>query len=73
LRTTGEPERMAGMIEEMSDPTAPATHYQIVRAISRLFAAYLLFWAISDITALPHQILGIIQVIRDAHHAGTSV
>jgi hypothetical protein len=73
LRTAGEPETMAGMIEEMPDPTAPATHYQIVRVVSRLFAAYLLLWAISDIVALPHQILGIIQVVGDAHRAGTSV
>lgn len=73
MRTAGEPETMAGMIEEMPDPTAPATHYQIVRVVSRLFAAYLLLWAISDIVALPHQILGIIQVVRDAHRAGTSV
>ena len=58
------------MIEEISEPAAPATHHQIVRVVSRLFAAYLLFWVIADIAALPHQILGVIQVVQDAHRAG---
>jgi hypothetical protein len=36
----------------------PATHLQIIRVVSRLFAAYMLFWAADELSILPRYILG---------------
>jgi hypothetical protein len=50
----------------MSDPTASPslTREQAILIISRLFAAYLLFWVITDITMLPHEVLSVAHYIK---------
>lgn len=40
-------------------PDAPATHLQLIRVVSRLFAAYMLFWAADDLTLLPRAVLSL--------------
>ncbi|HWG18371.1 MAG TPA: hypothetical protein VN678_10950 [Acidobacteriaceae bacterium] len=57
----------------MPDPTspdAPTTHLQLIRVVSRLFAAYLLFWAADDLTLLPRVILSLAHEIHNAALAG---
>ncbi len=61
----------------MSDPTAQdgslhLTREQAVLIASRLFACYLLFWAASDITALPREILTISHELRGPSSIGYS-
>jgi hypothetical protein len=61
------------MPEPMSDLAAPATHFQIVLVASRLLAAFLLFWAIDDITLLPHYLLPVAHyVYRTGSVLGTN-
>jgi predicted secreted protein len=54
----------------MSDPTAQdgsphLTREQAVLLTSRLFAAYMLFWAIADFTAIPREILAITHYMKE--------
>lgn len=54
----------------MPDSSTPATHLQIIRVASRLFAAYLLFWAADDLTILPREVLSLAHEMHNAALAG---
>jgi hypothetical protein len=61
----------------MPDPTVQdgslcLTREQAVLIASRLFAAYFLFWVVSDVIALPHQILTISHELRGPFSLGLS-
>ena len=49
------------MLEPAPAPTAPATHLQLIRVASRLFAAFLLFWVFLEVSRLPNQMLNLVQ------------
>jgi hypothetical protein len=62
----------------MPDPAAPdrslyATREQIVGIASRLFAAYLLFWVVDDLTELPREILSVIHNQKETFRTGMSL
>jgi hypothetical protein len=53
----------------MPDPTAQdgsshLTREQAILIAGRLFVAYLLFWVITDITYLPHEILSVAHYMK---------
>jgi hypothetical protein len=58
----------------MPDPDASPsiTRDQAVLIASRLFAAYLLFWAVSDLLAVPHEFLTISHELRGPSSLGYS-
>jgi hypothetical protein len=58
----------------MSDLTpldAPITQLQLIRIASRLFAAFLLFWVVVDIIALPREVLSLTHELHNAVFAGS--
>jgi len=61
----------------MSDPAAlngppNVPLAQVIRIASRLIAAYLLLWALDDLTALPREVLGVAHYLHAASSAGLS-
>ena len=48
----------------MQDAKAPVTQLQLIHIASRLFAAYLLFWAADDLIILPRYIVGFAHYIN---------
>jgi hypothetical protein len=52
------------MLEPAPKPAAPATHFQLIRVASRLFAAFLLFWVFLEVSHLPNQVLNLVQNMR---------
>ena len=61
----------------MSDPAAlngppNVPLAQVIRIASRLIAAYLLLWALDDLTALPREVLGVAHYLHAAYSAGLS-
>jgi hypothetical protein len=54
------------MLEPAPTPAAPATHLQLIRVASRLFAAFLLFWVFLEVSHLPNQVLNLVQNLRRA-------
>ena len=61
----------------MSDPAAqdgslPLTREQAVLIVSRAITCYLLFWAVSDIIGLPHEILTVTHELLGPSSLGFS-
>jgi hypothetical protein len=54
------------MLEPAPTPAAPATHLQLIRVASRLFAAFLLFWVFLEVSRLPNQVLNLVQNMHRA-------
>ena len=56
----------------MPDPSAPVSfdRDQAILLASRLFAAFLLFWVIEDITELPREIFTVMHYSREASRMG---
>ena len=62
----------------MQEPilTAPTQHLTTRQAIliaSRLFAAFLLFWVIADVIAIPRELLSVVHYAREGTEFGTSL
>ena len=56
----------------MQDSEAPDNDLKLIRLASRLFAAFLLFWAATYITYLPNEILNLENNARNAAIAGST-
>lgn len=56
----------------MQDAKAPVTQLQLICIASRLFAAYLLFWVVVDIIALPREVLSLTHELHNAAIAGSA-
>jgi hypothetical protein len=48
-------------------------HNQAVLLASRLFAAFLLFWVIADITELPREVFSLTHYLRESTRAGMTL
>jgi hypothetical protein len=46
---------------------------QAILLVSRVFAAFLLFWAVTDIIELPHELLSVVHYLREVMQAGMGV
>jgi hypothetical protein len=62
----------------MSEPATPEaalslTREQAVLIASRLFAAYLLFWVITDTIVLPRQIIDVVHTLNQSTAMGRSM
>jgi len=49
------------------------TREQVILIASRLFAAFLLFWVVDDMTELPREILSVVHYAEQGTNAGLSV
>jgi hypothetical protein len=47
-----------------TEPSPSLTREQAILIASRLVVAYLLFWIIGDVTALPHEILSVAHYMK---------
>ena len=54
-------------------PTEHLTTRQAILIASRLFAAYLLFWVITDVIAIPRELLSVTHYAREGTEFGTSL
>ncbi|WP_348263522.1 hypothetical protein P8935_02955 [Telmatobacter sp. DSM 110680] len=59
----------------MSDPNASQciNRDQAILIASRVFAAFLLFWVVDDITELPRELFSVTHYIRGTSEAGMSL
>ena len=59
----------------MPDPNASSStgRDQAILIASRLFAAYLLFWFLFDLTLLPHQLFHVVHYLKESRVVGLSV
>lgn len=59
----------------MSDLNAPPslTRDQAILIASRIFAAYLLFWVVADITTLPHELNSTAHYLHESSQMGMTV
>jgi hypothetical protein len=64
---------MAGMAELDLNEYPSVTREQTVLIVSRLFAAYLLFWVVSDLIDLPREIIDVVHLIKQGLEMGMSV
>ena len=62
-------------MESMPDPNASPSidHDQAILLASRLFAAFLLFWVVEDITELHRELFTVIHYFREFHQTGMSL
>ena len=58
----------------MATPTkgTAVTSEQAIRIASRTIAAYLIFWAISDVTYFPREVLSLVHELQGPHALGYS-
>ena len=59
----------------MTDPNASPSidHEQAILLASRVFAAFLLFWVVEDITELPRELFSVMHYFREFDHTGMSL
>ena len=56
----------------VTDPHPSLTREQAILIASRLFAAFLLFWVVDDLTELPREVLSVAHYTEQGINAGLS-
>jgi hypothetical protein len=56
-----------------SSPSSSIDRDQAILLASRVFAAYLLFWVVADITELPRELFSLTHYLREPTRAGMSL
>jgi hypothetical protein len=57
----------------LTEPSPTLTRNQAILIASRLFAAYLLFWVVSDLIDLPRQAMDVVHLIKQGIEMGMSL